>query len=135
MNRDERGSVGVEMAAVAAFLLIPITITVIGVTNWIAAHEAAATAAQAAARAAILESNVDDAAQAAATTAQRVVTETGSTYVSTQLGGTWGRGETVTVTVTARADPITVPVFGPIGSGFTVTRSSREHIGEWRSIQ
>lgn len=135
MSRSARGSVSVEMAATVAFLLIPLTIAVIAVTNWIAANEAAATASQAAARAAILESSADEAVHAAAVTAQRVVTETGGTFVSSQLSGAWARGATVTVTVTARADPIVVPVFGQVGDGFTATSASQEHLGEWRSLQ
>lgn len=130
-----RGSVSVEMAAIVAFLLIPLTVAVIVATNWVAAKEAATTASQAAARSAILESDADDAVTAAAITAQRVVTETGGEFVSSQVSGAWGRGETVTVAVTVRAEPIVVPVFGTVGSGFTVTTASQERLGEWRSLQ
>jgi hypothetical protein len=135
---SERGSATLEAVFAIGFLLIPAAVLLAQLPRWIATGHAAQIAA---ARQVVLADDMAAGVAAAQTTATQVIANHGlgvddliSVDVVADPAGDLQRGQTVTVTVTVRGNPIVVPGLGTVGNPFDAIRAGTERVDDYRSF-
>jgi hypothetical protein len=139
--RSDRGSASLEAVFAIGFLLIPAAMLLAQLPGWIATGQAAQVAATEAARQVVLADDMTTGVAAAQVTATQVITNHGLTAddlisvdVVADPAGDLRRGQTVTVTVTVRGNPIVVPGLGTVGNPFDAIRAGTERVDDYRSF-
>lgn len=139
--RSDRGSASLEAVFAIGFLLIPAAMLLAQLPGWIATGQAAQVAATEAARQVVLADDMTTGVAAAQVTATQVITNHGLTVddlisvnVVAYPAGDLQRGQTVTVTVTVRGNPIVVPGLGTVGNPFDAIRAGTERVDDYRSF-
>lgn len=139
--RSDRGSASLEAVFAIGFLLIPAAMLLAQLPGWIATGQAAQVAATEAARQVVLADDMTTGVAAAQVTATQVITNHGLTVddlisvdVVAYPAGDLQRGQTVTVRVTVRGNPIVVPGLGTVGNPFDAIRAGTERVDDYRSF-
>ncbi len=139
--RSERGSAALETVFAIGFLLIPAAVLLVQLPGWIATGQAAQVAATEAARQVVLADDMTNGVATAHTIAAQIIQNHGlsvndliSVSIAADPAGDLQRGQTVTVTVTVRGNPIVVPGLGTVGNPFDAIRAGTERVDDYRSF-
>jgi hypothetical protein len=133
----ERGSASLEAVFAVGFLLIPVAALLAQAPGWVDTSHTAQSAANEAARAAVLTDDIAAAGSIAEATAAAVVANHGhdaTDLLAVNLDGTFSRGATLTVTVQLQGHQIVVPGLGTIGPAYTATGSATERVDDYRGF-
>jgi len=137
----ERGSISIEAVFAIGFLLIPAAALMAQLPGWIGTTQAAQAAAFEAARQVVLADTMDEGRAAASNVASEVIANHGmdaadllAVDVAADPPGGLQRGQTVTVTVTVRGQPILVPGLGEVGNPFDAIGVATERVDDYRSF-
>lgn len=141
MRRGERGSVTLEAVFAVGLLLIPAAALLVQLPGWLATGHAAQIAANEAARRVVLADDLAVGLEAAHRTAAEVLANHGlapadllDLALTVDPPGDLQRGQTVTVTVTVRGNPIVVPGLGSVGNPFDAVRAATERVDDYRGF-
>jgi hypothetical protein len=131
----ERGSTPVELALGIALLVLPVMVLVLVIPIWVERQGMARTAAQEAARAAVVHTDQRAADAAARQAAAEVVSNRGypqEDLAEVEVTGRLTRGGLVTATVHVRVPLVRIPGLGSVG-GFTISAAQTEPVDAFRS--
>ncbi len=132
---SERGAVAVELPAAIGLLLLPLALLVITIPTWPERQTVARSAASEAARTAVLasswEEGIDAGADVVALAAQNYGLDQADLTVSWE--GAFGRGESITATVTVRMPALVVPGLTTVDP-WTWSASHTERVDDYRSL-
>ncbi len=133
--RSERGAVAIELPAAIGLLLLPLALLVITIPTWPERQTVARSAASEAARTAVLasswEEGIDAGADVVGLAAQNYGLDPADLTVSWQ--GAFGRGESITATVTVRMPALVVPGLTTVDP-WTWSASHTERVDDYRSL-
>lgn len=132
---SERGAVAVELPAAIGLLLVPLALLVITIPTWPERQTVARSAASEAARTAVLASSWEEGTDAGdeivALAAQNYGLDPADLTVSWE--GAFGRGESITATVTVRMPALVVPGLTTVDP-WTWSASHTERVDDYRSL-
>ncbi len=133
--RSESGAVAIELPAAIGLLLLPLALLVITIPTWPERQTVARSAASEAARTAVLasswEEGIDAGADVVALAAQNYGLDPADLTVSWE--GAFGRGESITATVTVRMPALVVPGLTTVDP-WTWSASHTERVDDYRSL-
>lgn len=135
LHRGDRGSAVIEWPLTIALLLLPVGLMVLTFPTWTERQTVARSAAQESARIVVLadsfEEGVADAREAVTQTAINFGVDPSTVHVT--FAGDWGRGGSITATVTVTMPAVQLPGLGNVGS-WTWSASHTERVDDYRSL-
>lgn len=135
LNRDERGSAGLEFMLVVGLIMLPMMVLITAI-SWPSRINAASAAAYEAARVVVAAPDPAAAEDTGRSRALEVIAnhgfDTDDVTVSFNLTDP-GRGDVVTASVTITLPALEFPMFGAWES-IRTTRSSSQRVGDYRGF-